>query len=115
MMLGKHESAVEDFDETIRLYPESAIPYWNRAGSKDRLLQYESALADCEEAIRRDPEFAHPYAQRALYKSRRGQDAEARTDLEISLKLARAAGDEQQQAYVEGRLRSLDKSEDDNN
>ena len=113
LMLGKHESAIEDFDRTIQFYPDSAIPYMNRGMSKRRLLQYEAALADYEEAIRRDPEFAQPYAHRALDKIRRGQDAEARTDLEISLKLARAAGDEKQQSYVESWLQSLDKSEDE--
>ena len=113
LMLGKHESAIEDFDHTIRLYPGSAVPYMNRGMSKRQLLRYEAALADYEEAIRRDPEFSQPYAHRAMDKIRRGQNAEARTDLEISLKLARAAGDEKQQSYVEGWLQSLDKSEDE--
>ena len=113
LMLGKHESAIEDFDRTIQLYPESAVPYMNRGISKRQLLQYEAAVADYEEAIRRDPEFSQPYAHRAVDKIRRGRDAEARTDLEISLKLARAAGDEKQQSYVEGWLQSLDKSEDE--
>lgn len=113
LMLGEHESAIEDFDRTIQLYPESAVPYMNRGRSKRYLLQYEAALADYEEAIRRDPEFAQPYAHRALDKIRRGQDTEARMDLEISLKLARAAGDEKQQSYVESWLQALDKSEDE--
>ena len=113
LMLGKYESAIEDFNHTIRLYPDSAVPYMNRGMSKRHLLQYEAALADYEEAIRRDPKFSQPYAHRALDKIRRGQDAEAKTDLEISLKLARAAGDEKQQSYVEGWLQSLDKSEDE--
>ena len=113
LMLGKHESAIEDFDRTIQLYPDSAVPYMNRGRSKRFLLQYEAALADYEEAIRRDPEFAQPYAHRALDKIRQGQDAEARMDLEISLKLARAAGDEKQQSYVESWLQALDKSEDE--
>ena len=48
-------------------------------------------------------------------KIRQNRDAEARTDLETALKLARAAGDEIHQVYVEASIIELDESKENNN
>lgn len=113
MLPRKREGIVEDFDEAIRLRPGSAVAYMNRGLAKERLLQYDAAIADYEEAIRLDATLAPPYTRRGEIRWSQGREGEARQDYETALRLAREAGDEQHQAYVESRIRMLDTEEDD--
>lgn len=106
--LSQDEAAIADFDAAIRLNPGNAVSYTNRGLIKDSLGQREAALADYEEAIRLDVELAYPYTHRARGKLRAGRDAAARVDFERALKLARVAGDETHQSYVEDWLEQLD-------
>ena len=106
--LSQDEAAIADFDAAIRLNPRNAVSYTNRGLIKDSLGQREAALADYEEAIRIDAELAYPYTHRARGKLRAGRDAAARVDFERALKLARVAGDETHQSYVEDWLEQLD-------
>ena len=112
--LGQLKAAVSDYDQAIRLAPWQGASYTNRGLVKYALGQRQAALADYEEAIRVDPTFAHGYTYRAEMKIRQNRDVEARTDLETALQLARAAGDEIHQVYVETSIKELDESEENN-
>lgn len=113
--MGQFKAAIADYDRAISLAPAQAASYTNRGQIKEVLGQRDAALADFEEAIRVDPEFAHPYADRAREKIRQVRDAEAIADLKTALRLARAAGDEQHQSYVESWFEEFNLPEDDNN
>lgn len=44
--LGKHEAAIEDFNESIRINPKKGLYYQDRGLSKQALGQHEAAEAD---------------------------------------------------------------------
>ena len=52
----KVDDAVADYDEAIRLQPDSAAAYYNRGLAKDALKRYDDAIADYDEAIRLQPD-----------------------------------------------------------
>ena len=113
--LSQDEAAIADFDAAIRLNPRNAVSYTNRGLIKRCLGEREAALADYEAAIRVAPNYAQPYTHRAEEKLYSGREAAARADLEMALKLAREAGDEAHQSYVESRLEELDEAKEDSN
>ena len=113
--LSQDEAAIADFDAAIRLNPRNAVSYTNRGLIKRCLGEREAALADYEAAIRVAPNYAQPYTHRAEEKLYWGREAAARADLEMALKLAREAGDEAHQSYVESRLEELDEAKEDSN
>ena len=113
--LSQDEAAIADFDAAIRLNPRNAVSYTNRGLIKRCLGERDAALADYEAAIRVAPNYAQPYTHRAEEKLYWGREAAARADLEMALKLAREAGDEAHQSYVESRLEELDEAEEDSN
>ncbi|MDE0018142.1 MAG: tetratricopeptide repeat protein [Candidatus Poribacteria bacterium] len=57
--------ALAEYDEAIRLHPNSAEVYFNRGKAK---RQTPSAIADFDEAIRCDPNFADAYFYRGCLK-----------------------------------------------
>ena len=111
-LLGQSEDAIADYNQAIRLAPWHPALYTSRGFVKDAIGQREAALVDFEEAIRVAPEYPQPYSYRAKEKIRQGRDAEAIADLRTALRLARAAGDEQHQSYVESWLEELDLSQE---
>ena len=50
--LGKHNAALEDFDEAVRLNPQDAVALRKRGVAKGYLSDHAGALADFDEAIR---------------------------------------------------------------
>ena len=46
--LGRHKEAIADYDEAIRLEPESARAYYNRGNAKSRLDSKDEARKDFE-------------------------------------------------------------------
>ena len=55
--LDKHEAAIEDFNESIRLKPKKALYYQDRGLSKQALGQHEAAEADFAKAKELDPDL----------------------------------------------------------
>jgi tetratricopeptide (TPR) repeat protein len=85
------KAALAQFDEAIRLSPELAEIYFNRATLYEQLHLSEKALADFDQAIRSDPGFANAYKRRAAIYSGEGRADEARRDLAKARELEQAA------------------------
>ena len=77
---GKYEEAIADYNEAIRINPESAEAYYNRGTTKDLLGRHEEALEDYNEAIRINPESAEAYYNRGTTKDVLGRHEEALED-----------------------------------
>jgi tetratricopeptide (TPR) repeat protein len=58
--------AIEAYDKLLKLMPDFAYGYFNRANVKVRLKDYTGALADYSRAIEKQPNLAEAYFNRAL-------------------------------------------------
>ena len=63
---------MNNYDEAIRLQPDSAVAYNNRGLAKDKLGQHEAAIADYDKALRFQPDSAVVYTNRGLAKDKLG-------------------------------------------
>ena len=106
--MGKHDNAIADYGEAIRLEPDYAAAYYNRGNAKYALGRYDDAIADHDEAIRLKPDYAGAYYNRGVAKYALGLKDEARKDFETALKLARNANNANLVAQAEQLLRDLD-------
>ena len=83
-----------DFNEVIRLNPNSASAYTYRGVSKNVLGKHQEAIIDHDEAIRLKPDFFEAYINRGSAKRSMGQMGEARKDFDKGLELAQQQGKE---------------------
>jgi tetratricopeptide (TPR) repeat protein len=60
----QYDKAIADYTEAIRLKPDFADAYANRAFAYGSLEQFDKAIADCNEAIRLQPDSAEAYKNR---------------------------------------------------
>lgn len=81
------EGAQKDFDQAIRLNPEYASAYNERAGIKFRRGDRQGALSDLNQAIKIDPEFADPYGGRGILRAVTGNLQGAQSDVEKAVRL----------------------------
>ncbi len=79
---------MSDYDEAVRLQPESAEPYYNRGNAKERRGEYEEAVADYDQVILRRPNDIEAYRNRAVAKAVLGRTEEARSDFDRALEFA---------------------------
>ena len=86
-MLGKHDLAVQDYSEAIKLEPKNAEAYNNRANAYSLLGQFNHALRDYDQAIKLDPKNARIYANRGMIKLRQGKGEDAQVDFNKAVEL----------------------------
>ena len=85
--LGRHEEAISDLNEAIRLKPNYAEAYSVRGLSKSNLGRHEEAISDFNEAIRLNPNLADVYSLRGLSKNALDRREEAISDLNEAIRL----------------------------
>lgn len=79
--LKRHQAALKDFNETIRLSPYLDNAYWGRGQVFIALEDYSWAIASFTKAIDLNPDEADYYRSRAEGLKALGRMAEARADL----------------------------------
>lgn len=84
---GKHEAAIKDYTECIRLTPQSPTALVNRAGAWLIILQPDNAIADCNEAIEIDGEYVRAFAARSAAWNRKKNYDKAIDDATTAIKL----------------------------
>ena len=82
---GDNAGAVADYDAALRINPDYATAYGNRAVSKLVLGDVAGAQMDCDEAIRLDPSQPNAYETRAQCRQRRGDLPGALGDLNTAI------------------------------
>ena len=82
-----HETAIDAYDEAIRLKPDYATAYSNRGVAKNDLGRHDEAIADYDEAIRLKSDYAEAYSNRGNAKSGLGRHDEAIADHDNAIRL----------------------------
>ena len=77
---AESREAIKDYDEAIRLNPQSAEAYYKRGFFYQNLGQGERAIEDFDKAIRIDPQFAKAYSNRAHAYLNKGHYGQAIAD-----------------------------------
>eukprot|EP00741_Cyanophora_paradoxa_P012395 tig00020610_g11976.t1 len=85
---GRYEEAAERYGEALRLAPDSAAIYTNRALARIRLREYEGAIVDCAEALRWDEGAVKAHVRRATALRALSRLDEALEDLRKARELA---------------------------
>ena len=84
---GDFNGAIADYDETIRLKPDSASAWNNRGVAKGNTGNHDDAIADYDEAIRLKPDDAETWNNRGIAKSEKGDLDGATTDYDEAIRL----------------------------
>ena len=87
-VLGQHAAAIADYDQALRLDPNSDWTYNARGNAKAELGLYAQAIADYDQALRLDPNSDWTYFNRGNAKAELGLYAQAIADYDQSLHLA---------------------------
>ncbi len=84
---GKHDRAIADCNEAVRLDPNVAGIYYNRAIAYDDKGDHARAIADYTEAIWLDAKFALAYYRRGLAEQIIGDWVKAEVDIAVAKQL----------------------------
>ena len=84
---GKFASAIKDYDTAIRLAPDFADAYINRANAREELGDLEGAIKDYSTAIRLGADYAFVYACRAKVRSDLSDNQGAIEDYNTAIRL----------------------------
>ena len=85
--LSRHEEAISDANEAIRLKPDYAEAYFLRGLSNANSGRNEEAISDANEAIRLNPNFAEAYMNRGIAKNNLDKYDEAILDYNEAIRL----------------------------
>ena len=112
--LKRHEAAISDANEAIRLNPNYVEAYLLRGLSNENLGRHEAAISDLNEAIRLNPNYVQAYFFRGLSKNNSGRREAALSDLNEAIRLDPNLA----QAYyirgtVKGNLRKIEEAKAD--
>jgi tetratricopeptide (TPR) repeat protein len=86
-------TAIADYNEAIRLDPNRALAYNNRAVAKLNLRDYRGAYLDYSQVVRLLPDKAITYNNRATARQGLGDCKGAIADLKIAAALFQLQGD----------------------
>ena len=81
------DRAIADFDAALKIDPDHALAFANRAIAYHRKDDYDRAIADYDEAIRLDPEDPDTYRNRGLAFYRKGKYDRTIEDDDRAIKL----------------------------
>ena len=95
---GRYRTAIEDFDQAIRLNPDLALAYMNRGVAKGRIGHNREAILDYSKAIELDSSDACAFRNRSAVSARMKRFDHALADLDTAINL-RSRHDE---AYTAG-------------
>jgi len=82
-----YQQAAEDFNKVVRLIPQCAECYFNRANAYNGMGQLSRAVEDYNEAIRLMPNFAHAYYFRGIAYKKLGLNQHAVDDYNQAVRL----------------------------
>ena len=85
--LSRHEEAISDANEAIRLKPDYAEAYFLRGLSNANSGRNEEAISDANEAIRLNPNFADAYINRGVANANLDRHEEAILDYNAAIRL----------------------------
>ena len=105
--LGKHDEAISDYNEAIRLNPNLAAVYMFRGVAHGNLGKYDEAILDLNEAIRLNPNFAEAYLNRGFTNEALRKVEEAQADYQTALKIAEQQENEDIKTTIEENLQRL--------
>jgi tetratricopeptide (TPR) repeat protein len=89
---GDYKGALADFNQALKLNPNNAVAYQERAGVRFSLSDRIGAIADLDQALRLDPQLALAYAYRGVYRAASGNQSGAQADVEQALRLDPSSG-----------------------
>ena len=101
-MIEELDLAITDFSAAVKIEPDSAIHYYNRAIAYSKKNDDAKAIVDYSEAIRLDPGLAPAYNNRAHEFEITGERDKAIADFRTALRLAPAL-----RRIIEGNLQRL--------
>jgi tetratricopeptide (TPR) repeat protein len=84
---GRYDEALDSFDHSIALEPDSADAYYDRAVVFTALGRFDSAILDYDKVIKLKPNSALPYFNRANVRLQLGRTAEAIQDFSSAIAL----------------------------
>lgn len=84
---GDSRGALQDLNQAIRLNPDYASAYGDRATIKFQQGDRQGALTDLDQAIQIDPQLADAYGIRGLYRVATGNIRGAQSDVEKAVSL----------------------------
>jgi tetratricopeptide (TPR) repeat protein len=83
---SQYDHAIADFNQAIRLDPDSIFALNNRGAAHARNGQYDDAIADFNEAIRIDASYAITYNNRGIAYAKKGQFDRAVEDFDQAIR-----------------------------
>jgi tetratricopeptide (TPR) repeat protein len=84
---GDFAAAIGEYDEAIRLNPNLAAAYHNRADAYDEIEYYDKAIADYTRAIKIEPDNANIYIGRGFSYHHKGDYDKAIADYTRAIKI----------------------------
>jgi tetratricopeptide (TPR) repeat protein len=108
--LNRHQAAIADYTEIIRLDPNHALAYNNRAVAKLNLKDYWGAYQDYTQVVRIRPTQAITHNNRAIVRQKLGDCKGAIADLRIAAELFRQQGDQYNYQRTLANLKYFQKS-----
>jgi tetratricopeptide (TPR) repeat protein len=108
--LNQNTAAIADYTEVIRLDPNHALAYNNRAVAKLNLKDYWGAYQDYTQVVRIRPTQAITHNNRAIVRQKLGDCKGAIADLRIAAELFRQQGDQYNYQRTLANLKFFQKS-----